>query len=260
MPHVFKFIQEDGTNFLIITCVRIINRLINEDYILLDEQQYVALTALLAHKNDCIRARVEKILRESFLLKCQRAIAKFFVPSIIYYNKYKHHCSIYVADDAVSFTLSAAQRRRIYDFLLNSMQTTAQFHVVNEMSSELLAKISAGTLIHCADLLADCAAVTGIFLAHLGDDCSRLNNSGQEKLLKEIKDVVEKKRGVAVTKYHDHGAVIKRLLLRLLSVTFQVHLVDASLRPELIQIVMQTTKVFFPEVSKFVYLLIRLWS
>lgn len=248
VPHVFKFIQEDKTNFLIIICVRIINRLINEDYILLEEQEYVALTSLLAHKNDYIRMKIEKILAESFLLKCKRTIAKFFVPSILYYNKYKHHSVIYVNDDAILFTLSAAQRRRIYKFLFDSMAITAQFNVINEITGEIFEKILRGSLINCADLVVDCVAIVEIFLPHLGED-GEINRTAQEKLLKEIKGLVEKKRAASATKYHEYQGVIKRFLSTLMNVTFQIHLVDNTLRPDLVGVVMRSTKVFLPEVS-----------
>lgn len=249
MPHIFKFLQDDKAIFLIIISVRIINQLLNEDYILLDEQQYVALTSMLAHKNDYISMKTETILLDNFLLKCKKTIVKHFVPSILYYNKYRHHPLIYIADDAVLFTLSAAQRRRIYKFLFDSMATSAQFSVINEMTMEILTKIVEGNLIYSADLIADCVAIIGLFLPHLGEEHSDLNVPAQTKLLNEIEDIVNKKTGVTATKYHDYQMVIKKFLLTLLNLTFQVNLVDDSLRPDLVRIVMRTTKVLLPEVS-----------
>lgn len=249
VPHVFKFIQEDKTTFFVIVCVRIINQLINEDYILLDEQQYVALTSMLAHKNDYIRMQTEKILYDSFLLKCKQTIAKFFVPSILYYNKYKHHPVVFVSDDSVLFgTLTAMQRKRIYKFLFDSLATAAQFNVVHEMTTEILTRILDGHLIRSGALLVDCVAIVELFLPHLGED-AYLTRRLQEKLMKEIKSIVEKKRTVVSTKHHDYQVVIKKLLVTLLHLTFQIQLVDSSLRPDLIKIVMRTTKVLLSEVG-----------
>lgn len=225
--------------------MRIIKRLINEDYILLDEQQYVAITSLLAHKNDYIRTKAESVLLESFLLKCKRTIAKFFVPSILYYNKYKHHPIIYIADDVTIPTLSIVQRRRIYKFLLHSMATVSQFNVINEMSNEIFAKILNEQLVSCSDVLSDCVDIIGLFLQNLGES-SDSNTPAQEALLRAV---VEKKRAVAVTKYHDYQMVIKKFLIKLLNVALQIHRVDHLLRPELIKIVLRVTTVLFAEVK-----------
>lgn len=253
VPHVFKFIQDDKPNFLLIICLRIINRLINEDYILLDEQQYIALTALIAHKNEYIRTKSQDILLESFLLKCKKTIAKFFVPSVLYYNKYRHHPIIYISEDVLIPTLSIGQRKQIYKVLLDSMAINSQFNVINEISNEFLAKILDGKLIHCATVLADSVSIIGLFLHNLGED-GELNYKTQEKVLKTI---VDKKKTVttASTKYHDYVMVIKNFLIKLLNVTLQINLVDISLRSDLIKIVLRVTKLLVAEVRYFFYIM-----
>lgn len=223
--------------------MRIIKKLINEDYILLDEQQYVALTSLLAHKNEYVRTKAESVLLECFLSKCKQTIAKFFVPSILYYNRYKHHPIIYMSDDAMIVTLSATQRRRIYQFLLESMAISAQFSVINEISNEILGKILDGSLIQCAEVLADCVSVIGVFLQGLGKD---IDNKTQEKLLRAV---VEKRKSSMETRHHQFEKLIKNFLIKLLNVAFQIHEVDGALRPELVKITIRVTAVLFAEVN-----------
>lgn len=200
MPHVFKFIQENNTNFLVIVCVRIINKLISEDHIVLDEQQYITLTALLAHKNDYIRMKIENILRDSFLVKCQRHITKFFVLSIIYYNKYKLHHDIHITQETISFSLSPEQRRHIYKFLFDSLVTSVQFSVVNEMTVEILTNIVEGKLIRCTNLLADCIMIIELLLENVKDDVS-LNELSDKNVLKDIQCIINRSKSGMTSKY-----------------------------------------------------------
>lgn len=78
----------EEVSFLTMICIQIVNKLVCEDYIILDDCQYVALTRILGHTNEWIKTNTEHILKENFLLKCQKIISKHFVPSIIYYNNY----------------------------------------------------------------------------------------------------------------------------------------------------------------------------
>lgn len=177
-------------------------------------------------------------------MKCKRTIAKLFVPSILYYNKYRHHPIIYVSNEIIIPTLSVEQRKIIYKFLLESMEMVAQFHVINEISNEIIAKILNGELMNCVDLLSDCVDIIGLFLRSLGEESQ--SNTTQEKLLK---GVVEKKKSVTTTKYHNYQMIIKNFLMKLVNMAFQIHLVDELLRLKLIKIVLRTTATLFAEVG-----------
>lgn len=76
-------------SYLTLICVKIVHKLICEDYIIMNEGQYVILSSLLGHRDEWFRGQVEGLLREQFLPKCQRSIASYFIASIMNYNKYK---------------------------------------------------------------------------------------------------------------------------------------------------------------------------
>lgn len=86
IPHVFRFMHSENV-YLRYVCSNIVIKLAADDQLRLLDGQYFVFIGLLADEKDTIRKAMESFLRDTFVTTQKNILARYFVPSIIHYNR-----------------------------------------------------------------------------------------------------------------------------------------------------------------------------
>lgn len=71
------------------TCLKKVERLIRDDYLKLDLEQFVTFIVILGDRDINLSDYLEQLLSENFFMSNATLIARYFVPLIVHINGYK---------------------------------------------------------------------------------------------------------------------------------------------------------------------------
>ncbi|KAJ3643760.1 hypothetical protein Zmor_026449 [Zophobas morio] len=131
-----------GDNVFKKTCLMKIDRLIRDDYLKLELEQFIIFVSVLADRHVNLSDYAKQLLSENFFMSNPTLIARYFVPLIVHINGYRKHPNYRISNNgyelAQLISRSILDRRKMYDLLFNSLPIKHRFTIIYLLSTHIL--------------------------------------------------------------------------------------------------------------------------